>query len=294
MNFRNILIYGLGLMGGSLAMALKEKDKSLVTTGIVRSERSLFEAMELNLADRLYTEEDFLKKDLWNSYDLIVYSLPVDSTCQKINELPDSYNGFITDLGSTKKEIVDTVERKFKKGHRYCSSHPMTGSENSGPRFSKADLYQNKLCILTKPEKSCAESLDHMQKFWTDLGSKTVHIPAEEHDEILAYLSHSPHILSSLLVTWASERKEVENYTNKSPLALAGGGFKDMSRIAGSNPEMWEAIIQTNRKSILNSLTDFKGKLDRLIQTLSQPDSSGYWKEYFEKAKEHRHKILKL
>ena len=275
-------------------MALKEKDRSVITTGIVRSERSLSEAMELNLADSLYTEEDFLNKDLWNSFDLIVYSLPVDSTCQKINELPASYQGFITDLGSTKKEIIDTVEKKFGRGHRYCSSHPMTGSENSGPRFSKADLYQNKLCILTKPEKSCTESLNLMEKFWTDLGSQTVHIPAKEHDEILAYLSHSPHILSSLLVTWASERKEVENYTGKSPLALAGGGFKDMSRIAGSNPEMWEAIIQTNRKSILDSLTDFRSRLDSLIQVLSQSDSSGYWKDYFEKAKNHRQKILKL
>ena len=283
-------------MGGSLSLAIKKTSFKGCITGIVRSMKSLEEAQKSKVADKLLLEEDFLKEKLWYEYDLIIFSLPVDLTCEKINLIPDDYPGYITDLGSTKKEILDTVSKKFLHKHNYFSSHPMTGSEHSGVAFAKEDLYKGKLCILTREKNTTDDSVLHIENFWKELGSITIEITAHDHDEILSYLSHSPHILSSLLVTWANSSPIVRSYTDKSPIPLSGGGFRDMSRIAGSNPEMWEAIISTNKKEILNSLKHFNSELEILISVLenSTHENSGYWKAYFEKSKKARNHILKI
>jgi prephenate dehydrogenase len=292
--FKNILIYGFGLMGGSLALAIRKKKLAYHVTGLVRNENTLQEAIHLGFADEFYLESDFLKKDLWNKYDFIVFSLPVDLTCKKISLIPDSYTGILTDLGSTKREIIQAVENRFTREHNYISSHPMTGSENSGARYAKEDLYEGKLCILTSPKRLKTEVKEKIQTFWDKLGSQTIEIPAEDHDEVLAYLSHSPHIISSLLVTWAGTNPKVKEYNQRSKIPLSGGGFRDMSRIAGSNPEMWEAIIHTNKSDIYKSLKEFKIKLEELLEIFEKDGNSNFWKKYFEKARDYRNQIFKL
>jgi len=283
-------------MGGSLSLALKKYGFDGKVTGLLRSKKSLDEIQNKCITDYLLLEDEFLQNNLWSEYDLIVFSLPVDLTCQKIKLLPANYNGMITDLGSTKKEIIESVRNKFQKPHNYFSSHPMTGSEQSGALFSKEDLYKGKLCILTKDSNTSKEAVVKITNLWKFLECKTIEIPATDHDEILAYLSHSPHILSSLLVNWANKSEVVNRYTKNSPLPLSGGGFRDMSRIAGSNPEMWEAIVSTNKEAILNSMINFKQDLEYLIEILSKnPDEQeGFWKNYFEISKKSRDYIFKL
>lgn len=282
-------------MGGSLSLALRKLGYKGKIAGVVRSQKSYEEISSLELANVLYLEEKFLEDSLWNLHDLIIFSLPVDLTCEKIKLIPDRYNGFITDLGSTKKEILLSVREKFPKKHNYFSSHPMAGSENSGANFSNADLYSGKLCILTGDTNTSQEASQKITNFWKELGCKTIEICAEEHDDILAYLSHSPHILSSLLVTWAESSPLIQRHTESSPVPLSGGGFRDMSRIAGSNPEMWEAIINTNRVSILDSLRKFQADLGVLISHLEKPqEKSGFWREYFDSSKKSRDRLLKL
>jgi prephenate dehydrogenase len=281
-------------MGGSLSLALKKNSLVGRTTGLVRNQKSLEEAVSLKIADEVLLEQEFLNRANWNDYDLIVFSLPVDLTCQKIRLVPENYEGHLTDLGSTKKEIVQSVEEKYSKPHNYISSHPMTGSENSGAKFSNEELYIGKLCILTKPKNAQIEVYNKIQFFWESLGSKVLEIPSEEHDEILSYLSHSPHILSNLLVTWAGMNSQVKTFTEKSPLPISGGGFRDMTRIAGSNPEMWEAIIATNKHYIYQSLVEFQNHLNDLIEKFHSPESSnGFWKSYFEKSLQYKKEILK-
>jgi prephenate dehydrogenase len=294
--FNNILIYGLGLMGGSLSLAIKKTGLKIKTTGVLRSQKSYDEICNKNLTDNLLIEEDFLRNNRWNEYDLIVFSLPVDLTCDKINLIPEDYQGFITDLGSTKSEIIRAVKNKYNRQHNYYSSHPMTGSELSGALNSKEDLYYGKLCILTKEENTSEVSVSKIENLWRYLGSSTIDIPAKDHDEILSYLSHAPHILSSLLVNWANNSDIVKKYTDISPLPLSGGGFRDMSRIAGSNPEMWEAIISTNREAILTCLLAYKNQLSDLIEILKHDSShqTGIWKKYFESSKKSRNQILKI
>ncbi len=283
-------------MGGSLSLALKKSGYSGKITGILRSQKSLEEIKGKCITDDLLLEEDFIKNNLWNQFDFIVFSLPVDLTCQKINLLPSDFSGMITDLGSTKKEIIESIKNKFSGIHNYYSSHPMTGSEQSGALHSKEDLYNGRLCILTREENSSQLAIEKITEFWNYLGCKTIEIPANDHDEILAYLSHAPHLLSSLLVNWAKKSEKVSTYTNISPIPLSGGGFRDMSRIAGSNPEMWEAIISTNKEAILDSMIKFKKNLEQIIDILNKnpEEQSGFWKKYFEDSKKSRDFILKL
>ncbi|MDX1960349.1 MAG: prephenate dehydrogenase/arogenate dehydrogenase family protein [Leptospiraceae bacterium] len=294
-SFQSILIYGLGLMGGSIAMSLKKKHFKGKITGILRTQSSLEEAKSLNITDELILEKKFLLDNRWNEFDFIIFALPIDLTCSKIDLIPDDYTGLITDLGSTKKKIIEKVESKFSKVHNYLSSHPMTGSEHSGAKFGTDSLFEGKLCILTSPnlvKETSKKTIDH---FWQELGSTTVEIEAKDHDEVLAYLSHSPHILSSLLAKWSYGNRKVMEYTESSPLSLTGGGFRDMTRIAGSNPEMWEAIITSNRTAIHRSLKEFQARLSELVDVFELPESQsvGFWEKYFEEAKKSRNKILK-
>ncbi len=292
MNLNNILIYGLGLMGASLSLAIKKKLPDSKITGVVRSLNSKKAGTEKKIADEIYTEEEFLKQGSWKKFDFVVFSLPVDSTVDKIQLIPDDYCGFITDLGSTKFDIVSAVERKFKGEHNYYSSHPMAGSEQNGLSHASGDLYECRLCILTAPERASLKSKEFIREFWSLLGMKVIEIGGSDHDEILSYLSHSPHIISSLLAIWAYQNDKVQKFTDKSPIPLTGGGFRDMTRIAGSNPEMWQAIFQTNRKNVKKALLDFRDQLNELIYQFDI-ESDNFWIDYFEKSKASKNKILK-
>jgi prephenate dehydrogenase len=148
---------------------------------------------------------------------------------------------------------------------------------------------------LTRDFHTTPEAVEKITSFWKELGSHTVEIPPEDHDTILAYLSHSPHILSSLMVNWADNLDLIQKYNKHSPLPLSGGGFRDMSRIAGSNPEMWEAIIATNKNAICQSLKQFNKDLEVLIDKLENPEFTvGFWKQYFQNSKKARDRILKI
>jgi prephenate dehydrogenase len=284
-------------MGASLALAIKKKELGCEVVGVVRSTKSRAEGISQKIADQIFLEEEFLTSNSWNEYDLIVFSLPVDLTCDKIDLIPENYKGYITDLGSTKKSIIQKVESKFTREHNYYSSHPMAGSEQSGMNYAKVDLYENRLCILTKSKGVSKEAIEKITQFWKMIGSITIQMDANEHDEVLSYLSHTPHILSSILVNWAYKNEKVKFFTQKSPIPITGGGFRDMTRIAGSNPEMWNAIINTNKHSIHDSLLEFRKEIDRLLQSLETTDEKAdieFWKKYFLESRESRSQILKI
>lgn len=281
-------------MGASLSLAIKKKSLAIKTTGVVRTKESKRKGIELNISDEIFTEDEFADKN-WNEFDLIVFGLPVNLTCQKINLIPENFSGVVTDLGSTKKDIIDAVEKKFINKHNYISSHPMAGSEQTGLEFAKENLYESKLCILTKPKNFNHNAFLDLKFFWEEIGSIIFEMNSIEHDEVLAYVSHTPHILSSILVNWAYANSKVQEKANSFHFPLTGGGFRDMSRIAGSNPEMWDAIINSNKKNIIQSLHEFKVEISKLEKKLeSEEFEKDFWKNYFNSAKESRAKILKL
>lgn len=261
-----VLIFGMGLMGGSLALAIKKRYPRVSITGVVRSEKSKQEIINLKLADHVYTETEFNKNLNWALFQFVIFSTPVQSVVDYISRLPQQSKTIFTDLGSTKETIISAVDTHFLGSHNYVSSHPMCGSEFSGPSSAKQDLYQSKLCIVTRGKDTSLEASDFVRNFWEAIGSWTLEMEGEEHDETLAYLSHLPHIISTLLVRTAIKNDTVRTQVNKSEKPITGGGFRDMSRIAGSNFEMWFSIFAENQENIYDSLVQFRRELDTMIE----------------------------
>lgn len=282
-------------MGASLSLALKKKGIEARVTGVVSSSKSKEKGIALGSADAILTAEEFRSSDAWKNYDFIIFGVPVDLTVKLVSELPADYSGTITDLGSTKKEIVAAVESRFTGPHNYVSSHPMCGSEESGLEFANASLYEGRLCILTSPKNAKPEIKSRLERFWKSVGADTIEIPADDHDSILSYLSHSPHILSSMMADWAANQNIVKRYTDLSPIPLNGGGFRDMTRIAGSNPKMWAAIFGSNREEIFRSLSDFRNRLDVILEKLNPKNVQNpeEWERFMENSRRSRDYILK-
>ncbi|TGL21348.1 prephenate dehydrogenase/arogenate dehydrogenase family protein [Leptospira bourretii] len=263
MNLSRVLVYGMGLMGGSLALAIRKKFPNTEISAVVRSEKSKSTIFSKQLADFVFLQNEFQTPN-WSNYDLVVFSTPVESILKIIQTLPKSGNTIFIDLGSTKETIVSAVESYFGDiTHNYISTHPMCGSEQAGPDAAVPDLYVDKLCILTSPKSTSNTSLEWVRSFWEKIGSWTLEMDSQSHDETLAYLSHLPHVISTLLVNVAGSNPTTKKEILESSKPITGGGFRDMSRIAGSNPDMWISIFKENQRFLLKSIDD-------LIQQLSE------------------------
>lgn len=271
MNLTRVLIYGMGLMGGSLALSLRKKFPDVLITAVVRSEKSKTTILSKDLAHEVYLLSEFLSPD-WTHYDLVVFSTPVESILQIIPTLPKSGNTIFMDLGSTKETIVSAVERYFgNETHHYISTHPMCGSEQAGPEAAVPDLYVDKLCILTCPKSASNASLEWVRVFWESIGSWTMEMDSKSHDETLANLSHLPHVISTILVNVAGSNATTMREVMGIPKPITGGGFRDMSRIAGSNPDMWISIFKENKDFLYQSIDDFIHQLTE-FRDLLKPD----------------------
>lgn len=281
----HFLIYGFGLMGGSLALAVRNAYPNSKITGIVRSERSKEEGIRLKLADDFYLESEFLNQRKFSDFDFVVFGLPVTRLVELIPSLKDFPDTVFTDLGSTKYSIIDSVNNYLGESHSYVSSHPMCGSEESGLAKSIPNLYVDKITFISRCKNSRSIAIDSVLGFWKKLGSWVIEVEPELHDEVLSYVSHLPHIISTLLVTTSIQNKSVSNLVKDSSRAITGGGFRDMSRIAGSNWEMWKSIFEENRRPILESLLSFEKNLKEVIeifQNWKEPDIQrleGIWRD---------------
>ncbi|TGM68478.1 prephenate dehydrogenase/arogenate dehydrogenase family protein [Leptospira meyeri] len=256
MNLSRVLIYGMGLMGGSLALAIRQKFPGTEISAVVRSEKSKTTILNKQLANFVFLQNELHIPD-WSNYDLVVFSTPVESILKIIPILPKSGDTVFIDLGSTKETIVSAVESYFGDlAHNYISTHPMCGSEQVGPEAAIEDLYVDKLCILTSPKSVSNKSLEWVRSFWEKIGSWTLEMDSKSHDETLAYLSHLPHVISTLLVNVAGSNPTTKKEIMESPKPITGGGFRDMSRIAGSNPDMWISIFKENQVFLRKSIDD--------------------------------------
>ena len=268
MNLQKVLIYGMGLMGGSLSLAIRDKYPKTKIHAVVRSKKSKESILEKKLADQVLTLEENQKIN-FELYDLVVFSTPVASVLNLIPSLPKTGSTIFMDLGSTKQSIVDAVDQHFEDlEHNYISTHPMCGSEQTGPLAALNGLYQDKLCILTKPKHARQTTFDAVKVFWETIGSWTIQMDAKVHDETLAYVSHLPHVISTLLVNVAGKNKTTMEQVSSIPKPITGGGFRDMSRIAGSNAEMWTSIFEENKSFLKNSIDEFISELTNFRELL--------------------------
>jgi prephenate dehydrogenase len=246
----NIGIIGLGLMGGSLAKAVKRYGIAKKVFGFTNSERNKKDILELNLVDELVDLETLKKVS-----DVIILAIPVDAIIGMFPDFLDiDENTTIIDMGSTKEYIVKSIPTKIRKN--FIAAHPMTGTEKSGPKAAIDDLYEGKTVVFCDLEDNGNLHVNRAFKIFQEIGMRIVVMDSDQHDIHACYISHLPHIISFSLANTVMGHEDP-----KSIIALAAGGFKDMSRIAKSSPRMWGDIFKQNRKNLLASIDLFESQL---------------------------------
>lgn len=248
----NVAIIGLGLMGGSLAKSLKKLDFIDTIVGSDHNKEHQKQALELNLVDKIIAFDEL--KD----YDVIFLAIPVDGIIAALENLTDvKENTTIIDLGSTKAKIISSIPPVIRKN--FVAAHPMTGTENFGPTAAVDGLYEDKVVVLCDLEYSGDIQTKVSRKIFKALGMKKYFMPANEHDRHAAFISHMPHAISYSLANTVMNQENKNNI-----LALAAGGFRSMSRLAKSSPNMWEDIFRQNKVNLLEAIELFEDELKLL------------------------------
>ena len=242
-------IIGLGLMGGSMGLALKNTKLVSKIVGYDNNIANCEEALKLGLVEEIVNFEDIKK------CDVIFLAIPVEAIISTMKNLTDvDKNTTIIDLGSTKDEIVKNTSKELKSN--FIPAHPMTGTEKFGPSAAFNSLYNGNVVVICKLDTIDDIHLTRAIQIFSHIGMKIVFMNPKEHDEHAAYISHMPHALSYALANSVMRQQDP-----KSILMLAGGGFRDMSRVAKSSPVMWSNIFKQNRKNFLSSVKSFEVEL---------------------------------
>jgi len=246
----NIGIIGLGLMGGSLGLALKKFPKKYTIIGYDHNKKHQEDALTLELIDKLAENFDEIKQ-----CDVIILTIPVDAiikTAQTLTNVKKSCT--IIDFGSSKGKIDAAIPAVIR--HNFVTAHPMTGTEKFGPTAAINGLYTDKIIVLCNQEKSGELQSKIALELFSDIQAKVVFMGAEEHDKHAAFISHMPHAVSYAIANSVMKQEDTESI-----IALAGGGFRSMSRIAKSSPNMWKDIFRQNKKNLLNSIEAFNKEM---------------------------------
>jgi prephenate dehydrogenase len=260
----NIGIIGLGLMGGSLGLALKKLPNKYTVIGYDYNPTHTSDALRLKLVDKVSEYFEQMKR-----CDVIILTIPVDAIIKTSKNLLNiSENCTVIDFGSSKEKISNAIPKEIRQN--FVTAHPMTGTEKFGPSAAIDDLYTEKTMVICDIEKSADYQKGIALTLFKDIQSKIVFMDAKEHDRHAAFISHMPHAVSYALAQSVMKQEDP-----KSIIALAGGGFKSMSRIAKSSPNMWEDIFRQNKSNLLASITAFNAEM-QLCQKLIEEDK---WNE---------------
>ncbi len=274
---KSIGIIGLGLIGGSLAKCFKARIKDVHISAMNRSEQSLISAK----ADGVIDEYSLTDMSIFKSCDIVFVCTSVDKIPEYVERLLPfiNENCIITDVGSTKKTIYNEM-LKFKN-IKFIGGHPMAGSEKTGYKSAKEHLFENAFYILTPNENITSKMLDEMVTLVKLTGAVPVLLDPDYHDYTVAAVSHVPHIIASALVNTVKELDDENHYMH----SLAAGGFKDITRIASSSPEVWSSICDDNKYKILSVLSKFREKIESIEAELSQ---GAVLYDFFDEAREYR------
>ncbi|SFV52547.1 Prephenate and/or arogenate dehydrogenase (unknown specificity) [hydrothermal vent metagenome] len=263
----NIGIIGLGLMGGSLGMALKEFPQKYHIIGHDHNKKHQKEALLLNLVDEISDNIEDIK-----SCAVIILTIPVDAIIATAQNLKDIHKDCtVIDFGSSKAKISANIPPEIRKN--FVTSHPMTGTERFGPTAAIDNLYKDKMIVVCNKEQSGELQRDIAIELFNDIDAKVIFMDAEEHDRHAAFISHMPHAVSYAIANSVMKQEDSGNI-----IALAGGGFKSMSRIAKSSPHMWENIFRQNRDNLLKSMKIFNSEMSRCQKMIEDKDWDGLHK----------------
>jgi cyclohexadieny/prephenate dehydrogenase len=262
MRFDQITIVGVGLIGGSVGLAAKARGLAGRVVGVGRDAKNLSRAVELGAIDSFTTD---LAEGV-KSADLVVVCTPVDRIAGVILSaaLHCRPGTIFTDAGSTKAVIAAAVEESLPAGVAFVPAHPIAGSEKSGVEHARAELFEDRVTIVTS-EALLSRIVAKVVRFWESLGSRVAMMPPAEHDRILATTSHLPHAVAAA----------VAGSTPTDLLSLTAGGFRDVTRIASGDPELWAAIFRANRDAVLAALSAFTERLAEFRHLLETGDGAG-------------------
>jgi prephenate dehydrogenase len=266
---KKIVIFGVGLIGGSVALALKKAGSTAQIVGLGRSTESLQTALALGVIDVASTD---VASAVQNA-DLILIATPVAQTPAILKAIQPhlSPNTIITDAGSTKSDVLAYAQATLgAQAKQFVGGHPIAGAEKSGVSAATVDLYSNKNVVLTPIQDNSVDAIQQVKNLWQSCGANVSEMSAATHDSIFAAVSHLPHLLAFALVDDIASRPNAEQL-----FGFAASGFRDFTRIAGSHPEMWRDISLANKTALLSELIAYQAELAQLKQLLENEDGAG-------------------
>jgi prephenate dehydrogenase len=279
-HINRLAIAGVGLIGGSLAAALKRAGAVDEIIGLGRSRETLEQARSLGLIDRI--AESPAQAAL---ADVVVLAMPVAQTEAVLAALAPhlAERAIITDVGSTKSDVITAARRTLGGGFsRFVPGHPIAGAERNGPQAAQADLFRDRNVVLCPEAETESHAIDAVSQLWQAAGAHVVTMSASKHDRIFAAVSHLPHLAAFALVDDLASREEAADF-----FRFAASGFRDFTRIAGSSPEMWRDIALANREALLAELSAYMNKLGEIATALEGRDP-GKLEEIFTRASQAR------
>ena len=278
--FNNVTIIGVGLIGASCALVLKERGLCSTVCGYGRKEANLKQAKEQGIINEYSLE---IRKACEHA-DLVILSTPVGLFKKIVHEIRDvlKKNTLITDVGSVKGSLVNELEELMPEGVRYIGSHPIAGSDRSGIAHARADLFDGARCIVTPTARSEKSTVQQITTLWESCGGNVEIMDPMLHDEIYAAVSHLPHLIAYALVNTVGD-------SNAEYLKYAGPGFRDTTRIALSSPELWRDIALLNGDNLIALIERFGSNLGMIVSLIKNADAAGLEHE-FSKARTLREK----
>ena len=285
---KNILIIGCGLLGSSLVRKISKKKISKKIFIYEKSKKNVEKIKKLKLKGTIVKK----LKDVIPHTGFIIFCTPMSEYKKIILKINDylSSDHIITDIGSAKLKSNEIIRKNLKKKIFWTSSHPIAGSEVSGPENGKEDLFENKWCVLIKDKKTNIKHLNFLKSFWKKVGSKTVVMNSEKHDKIFSMTSHLPHLIAYNLVKSAQDFEKKQRYNL---IKYSAGGLRDFSRIAASNEIMWRDIFFNNKTNVSKAIDIFVKNLHSFKRDIISGNSKSVIKKLTQ-TKKVRSKIVKL
>ena len=266
--FKKIVIFGAGLIGGSFALALRKANAVTEVVGFGRSVATLQQAQQLGILNRIGSD---LAAELGDA-DIVLLATPVGQMANLMARIAPHLGAqtLVTDGGSTKCDVVAAARVNLgNKLAQFIPAHPIAGAEKTGPDAAQADLYQGKKVVLTPLPENSPDAVARVRKAWELCGAVVSELTPEQHDEVFAAVSHLPHLLSFALVHDLAQRENRDLL-----LSFAASGFRDFTRIAASSPEMWRDICMANRDALMRELKQYADELYALFQALENNDAA--------------------
>ncbi len=273
--FGTVAIVGVGLIGGSIGLALRARGSAGRVVGVGRDGGRLDAARRLGAIDAATTDPD----EAAAGADVVVVCTPVDRVAADVVRAAGfaPAGALITDAGSTKRAIVEAAEAEPEARSRFVAAHPIAGSERSGASHARADLFEGRTCVLTPTGRTPGDRLDRARAFWSSLGCRVIELDPATHDAHLARTSHLPHAMAAALAS----------LVGPDLVPLAAGAYRDATRVAGADAALWAPIFLANRGPMLDALVAFAGSLDGFRAALEAGDESAL-RAWWEAARSNR------